>query len=221
MTIPAEIARQRLGNSSPGLDHGPKARFLWDQAYVIDVGRGVEYLRGRGIGAGGPSSRFHPAVPLGRGRRLRFRPALLAAVVERDRLIAVQRIFLDTRLQALAPDLDEPRLLLGRPRKGAVRLEEPGAVLGLAEGVETALSASLLLRIPVWATLGSERLAAIDIPSCVRRLVLLPDADHAGVRAERRARSAYRALGLQTETRWPWFGLKDWNDVLRKEGRGM
>ncbi len=97
-------------------------------------------------------------------------------------------------------------------------LEPPNLQLGLAEGVETAMSAAILLGIPVWAVLGNERLSRIAIPASVRRLILLPDNDRAGRLAESQARDAHAGAGLVIETVWPWAGLNDWNDVLQAEG---
>ena len=143
---------------------------------------------------------------------------MLAAVQEVTRVIAVQRTFLDTLLARRARDLGNPRRMLGRPSRGAVMLADATDVLGLAEGVETALSAMILLGIPVWAALGNERLGRVAIPSCVDRLILLPDNDRPGRRAEAVAREAQTAPGRTIETIWPWHGLNDWNDVLRREG---
>jgi hypothetical protein len=163
--------------------------------------------------------RFHPRTPLGRGRGVRFRPALIAAVREARRLVAVQRIFLDVRTAATAADLDNPKRMLGPPLAGAVQLLPAGPVLGLAEGLETALSASILLHIPVWAVLGNERFAHVDIPTQVTRLILLPDHDAGGRRGEGLARARHVRDGLVVETLWPFGGLNDWNDVLRSGGK--
>ncbi len=162
--------------------------------------------------------RYHPQTPIGRGREACFRPALIAAISQGDSVIAIQRLFLDRNRPALAADLTRPKLMLGRPRSGAVMLEPPNLQLGLAEGVETAMSAAILLGIPVWAVLGNERLSRIAIPASVRRLILLPDNDRAGRLAESQARDAHAGAGLVIETVWPWAGLNDWNDVLQAEG---
>lgn len=198
-----------------------RAQEIWEQALTIEGTLGARYLSGRGIERGSTSLRFHGSTPLGRGRSVRFRPAVIAAVREHGLLVAIQRIFLAGDGPAPARDLARPKLTLGRPLQGAVQLDQAGPVLGLAEGIETALSASILLGIPVWATLGNERLARVALPSVVRRLILLPDADAPGRLAEARARTAYACAGRDIETLWPWGGFNDWNDVLRSGGKGV
>lgn len=195
-----------------------RARIIWREAGPM-IGTPAEaYLAARGITRPSPALRFHPRTPLGKGRMASFRPAMIAAVHDDTGLVAVQRIFLDRDHPSLAPDLAKAKLDLGRPLTGAVRLCRAGACLGLAEGVETAQSAAMLLGIPVWATLGNERLARIAIPTGVDHLVLLPDNDPGGRRAAKLAGGAYPREGRVIETIFPWYGLNDWNDVLGREG---
>src|SRR3546814_15996340 len=92
---------------------------------------------------------------------------MLTAVTDDSGLLAVQRTFLDRRGRR-ARDLRHPRRLLGHPRAGAVRLAPAADTLGIAEGVATAISAMILLGIPVWAALGNERLPHIIIPEIGR-----------------------------------------------------
>jgi len=163
--------------------------------------------------------RYHPRAPLGKSPQLAFRPALLAAVRERGTLVAVQRTFLDPDRARRARDLANPRRLLGRPGQGSVILAAPTERLGLAEGIETALSAMALLDVPVWAVLGSERLARVAIPPGVERLFLLPDNDKAGRLGAIAAARAHAAEGRTIEILWPPVGFNDWNDVLRAGGK--
>lgn len=107
-------------------------------------------------------------------------------------------------------------MCLGRLYAGAVRLCAAEAELGLAEGIETALSATALLGIPVWAVLGSTRFHLLSLPRRVRTVVLLPDSDGAGRTAAEKAQAAYSLRGLAVRTEWPWDGHNDWNDVLRR-----
>lgn len=192
-----------------------RAADLWSQAWNMRDTPVERYLSKRGIDLASDAIRFHPRAPLGPRGRVVFRPAMLAAVQEGSHVIAVQRTFLETDTGRRARDLTNPRRLLGRPRRGAVMLASATQVLGLAEGVETALSAMIRLDIPVWAVLGNERLATIAIPGTINHLVLLPDNDRPGRRAEAIARAAHDRPGRVIETIWPDEGLNDWNDVVR------
>lgn len=192
-----------------------RALALWDEAVPIDGTPAERYLHARAITARSDALRYHARTPLGRGARAIRRPALLARIDDEDGLRAVQRTFLDASLARRARDLGNPRRLLGQPGRGAVRLFQATHVLGLAEGVETAMSAAKLLRIPVWAVLGNERFPHIALPERVTRLILLPDNDRAGRRSAATALSALAAPNRQIETIFAWRGLNDWNDVLR------
>lgn len=195
------------------------ARRLWQDARHLSDDRATAYLRARML-LPNPALRFHARTPLGRGKGVVHRPALLAAVVEDSGVVAVQRCFLDADPTALARDMDAPRRMLGTPGRGAVRLAPAGKILGLAEGVETALSAMRLLRLPVWAALGAERFGRVAIPDIVEHLVLLPDNDRAGALADARAREAYALPGRVIATLSPPAHLNDWNDLLRGGGKG-
>ncbi|MCE3370507.1 toprim domain-containing protein, partial [Staphylococcus aureus] len=74
-----------------------------------------------------------------------------------------------------------PKRALGSLGQGAVRLAEPvDGKLGLAEGIESALSAMQLFGIPCWASLGNERFGLVAIPDSVRELHLFIDNDAGG-----------------------------------------
>lgn len=194
---------------------------LWDSAVPIAGTPADRYLLRRAIPILPSALRFHPRTPLGRGRRAVFRPAMLAAVHEHGRLVALQRTFLDIEEPRRARDLVNPRRMLGRPGRGAVILAPATETLGLAEGVETAVSAMILLGIPVWATLGNERLAHVAIHDTVTRLILLPDNDRSGRTGAEKATEAHVMPGRAIETFWPPRGLNDWNDSLRAGGEGV
>lgn len=195
---------------------GMLVRALWDEAFPLQQTIGAAYLRSRNLFVHPPALRFHPRTPRGRGRAVERRPAILAAVAGDKGLTALQRLFLRADGLGLARDLPEARLCLGRLWAGAVRLSAVEAELGLAEGIETALSATALLGIPVWAVLGSARFHVLSLPSQVRTVVLLPDSDRAGRIAAEKAHAAYSRCGLAVRTEWPWDGHNDWNDVLRR-----
>ncbi|MDH2129547.1 toprim domain-containing protein [Sphingobium yanoikuyae] len=192
---------------------GPALR-LWDASVPL-IGTSAEaYLSGRLLQPPWQDLRYKARAPLGRGRDVVFRPALIAAVRERHRIVAVHRSFLDPLSVSLAKDLTNPRMMLGRPGRGAVQLAPANDILGLAEGIETALAAMRLHRLPVWATLGAERAGHILLPGSLERLVLLFDRDAAGWSAHQRALEAYARPHLDIRSIWPSTGHNDWADVL-------
>jgi hypothetical protein len=186
---------------------------LWDAARPIAGTPAERYLAGRGIRTSSPELRYHPRAPHGPKPCTRFRPALIAAVRDETGLIAVHRTFLDTRSRRLAA-LEEPRCALGRLGRGSVRLGGVGPTLGLAEGIETALSATALFGVPCWATLGTERFGLVALPPEVAELLLFVDNDAGGRRAEALAREAFAHVPT-IEARCPRRPGADWNDVLR------
>ena len=198
-----------------------RAQDLWDEASPIAGTPAQTYLRRRAIPQTPPVLRYHPRTPLGRGKLAAFRPAMLAAIHEDDRLVALQRTFLDAQEPRRARDLAHPRRSLAQPGRGAVLLAAATEALGLAEGVESALSAMILLGIPVWATLGSERFPHVAVPQTVTRLILLPDNDRAGRIGAAKASEVHVLPGRTIETIWPPAGFNDWNDVLRTGRKGV
>lgn len=185
---------------------------LWGAARPIGGTPVERYLAGRGLAAETSELRYHPRTPHGPRPLTRFRPAMIAAVRDETGVVAVHRTFLDARGGKLAPT-DEPRCGLGRFGSGAVRLGGTASRLGLAEGVETALSASAMFGLPCWATLGTERFRLVALPGEVEELVLFLDHDAGGRRAETLAREAFPKLAI--EARYPRNRGADWNDVLR------
>lgn len=142
----------------------------------------------------------------------RHRPALIAAIRDESGLIAIHRIFLDGDAGGL-PEAADRRAGLGAFAGGAVRLGGTGPRVGLAEGIETALSVSALFGVTCWATLGTGRFGSIALPSAVEELMLFLDHDEGGRRAETLARRAFADIRISVHV--PPREGDDWNDVLR------
>jgi hypothetical protein len=203
--------------NEPRVDTANRNAFrLWLESSILTGTPAERYLAGRGITISSPEIRFHPRMPLGPKGAVRFLPALVAAVRNDACILAVGRIFLDPDTCRLA-DFEQPKRSLGSPGSGAVRLAFPrGGRLGLAEGIESALSTMQLFGIPCWATLGNERFGLVTIPESVRELHLFIDHDAGGALAEERAREAYAHEGRRIVTRRPERPGEDWNDVLMR-----
>jgi putative DNA primase/helicase len=123
--------------------------------------------------------------------------------------------------------MDQPRLMMpGTIAEGsAVRLASHGVHLGIAEGIETALSATVLTGIPCWAALNEVLLQKWSPPENVRQVVIFGDNDMNYV-----GQSAAFALGRRlrssksspvVDVRIPPTAGEDWNDVLNRMGKGQ
>jgi putative DNA primase/helicase len=151
------------------------------------------------------------------GTAQRF-PAMLAKVSAPDgRPCQIHRTYL-TPTGAKA-QVSKPRKLMqgALPKGSTVRLAPIGAdgVIGVAEGVETALAASLIHRVPVWACICAGNLADFEPPEAVRRVIVYGDNDASFTGQEAAYRLAKRLTtkGLDTVVKIPERG-KDWADVI-------
>lgn len=114
---------------------GPRPSSAWNEASPIAGTLAQRYLRDiRDITFLLPDVRFHPACPMGRGPVPRRLPALLVGVFKARRLVAIQRLFLDT-----ATGRRIHRMMLGNSRGGTWPAAFAGGAMRIAEGVETGL----------------------------------------------------------------------------------
>ena len=185
---------------------------IWRDAERLCASPAKAYLESRGILAASSALRFHPRTPLGPKGRTRLLPAMIAAVSLDEGPIAVHRTFLSGNAKA---DFDKPKRALGSLGEAAVRLFAPASgKLGLAEGIESAMSAYALTGIPVWATLGNERFGLVSVPESVTELHLFVDHDAGGELAASRGLAAYEQEGRKIHVRKPSSSETDWNDEL-------
>lgn len=132
--------------------------------------------------------------------------------------------FLETDESSKAP-VESPRRIIGMKdgstRGGCVRLLEPREEnIGLAEGIETALSAFLLTGVPMWAALNAGGIERTELPQEIRRVTIFADHDKTGT-GLKSALKAYDRLtreGRMVEIRQP-RRIGDYNDELKKEAR--
>ncbi len=188
-----------------------RALALWGRAEPVNETLGERYLRARGIALKLPptirflrEAEYLPRVSL---------PALVAAAQGPDRqVIAVQLTFLEPGGLGKA-SVANPRKTIGALGRGAVRLGPAGDALGIAEGLETALSAMQIYYAPVWACLGASRLAAVAIPPNVERVTIFADRDRPGRDAAMKAAARFRQ-SVNVSVRLPPEACKDWNEAL-------
>ena len=142
---------------------------------------------------------------------------MVVAITGADRkVIAVQRTFLRVEGRGKA-NVSQQKLSLGPMRDGAVRLGPAGLVLGIAEGVESGLSAMQLFDLPVWCSLSASRLDRLWLPPESLEVHIFGDNGTAGHEAAERAAQAYLAQGWRVVVRFPPERFGDFNDLLSAE----
>jgi putative DNA primase/helicase len=183
-------------------DPNAEALTIWAAARPIQHTIVAEYLERRGIAMHPPSLRCRID-----------RPAMVAGVQRPDgKVVAIQLLKL-TSTGDKAP-VSQPRMTLGALGGGAVRFGPAAEVMGIAEGIETALSAMELSGVTVWASLGSARLHQVELPPEVKEVHIFVDNDEAGRLAAKRAADVHAKAGRRVYLRSPPDECGDWNDFL-------
>ena len=226
--IASEIDRM-LGNQKFDSDK-PKAEMSEDQrkaalrevaAKTVKIERGCLadlYLTARGCGEFQyfKSLRFAPQLRDGEGG---IRPALVATVQDAEgNNVTLHRTFLRPDGLAKAEMACPRKLMPGTiPKGSAVRLSDyTGGPLGIAEGIETALSAMRLYDLPVWAALNANMLANWQPPEGCTDVAIFGDNDpkFAGQAAAYALASRLALAGIDVTVHIPKVIGADWNDEL-------
>lgn len=139
---------------------------------------------------------------------------------------AVHRTYLTeagAKLCGVGPrgDVIQAKLALGPIDGAAIRLCPPAADLGLAEGIETALAATILTGLGAWACISATELRRQAPPPEVRRVTIFADRDDpkgkpegTGLRAARALHAALKPQGITADIRLPREPWGDYADVL-------
>ncbi|WP_267347127.1 toprim domain-containing protein [Sphingomonas sp. GM_Shp_2] len=203
-----------MPSAKPERDMSALAVRLWNASVPIAGTLAEDYLRARGLVGPYPRSlRFNPATILGSGANKQVMPAMIAAVENDLGVVAVQRTFLDP-VDVLRKPIAKPKVSLGVIGTAAIRLAPATDELGLAEGIEDALSAKAWFGTPTWALGGVERLAFVAIPEKVRRIIVYADQGPAAHRLLEKARDHLLGNGRELIPQVPKVH-KDWNDAWR------
>ena len=218
----AALRRRKLHDAEPltmprpkaAADHRALALRLWKASQPIAGSPAADYLAARGLPPPYPRClRYNPRTIVGAGERRRFFPAMIAAVENDLGVVAVQRTCLDLA-DILHKPMPKPKIALGLLGDAAIRLAPAGEELGLAEGIEDALSAMAWFGTPTWALGGVERLGLVAIPERVKRIIVYGDRGAAAAAMLKKARPHLTANGRELVLRLPERHA-DWNDAWR------
>lgn len=184
----------------------------------------------------GDSVRFHPSLPYydeddnGNFVVVGKFPAIIAAIRDMSgKIVTLHRTY-------LAPSghkakVECPRKMMSVPDNvtvtgAAIQLGgfPVDGVLGVAEGMETAMSAMRIFRIPTWSCISATILEKFEPPKGVHTLLVWADKDRSltGQRAAQALKDALAPKGITVYILTPMRPIcgksVDWNDVLVNEG---
>ena len=214
---------EEILGTNPVVKETPKRRevskaemkILWDGAMPLAGTPGEMYFARRGLPA--PTClRYSPQVWYSRDGHA---PCILAKIATpQGNCASLYRIFITPDGQK-AP-IEKPKVMMRAsvPTSIAVRLALTAPRMGIAEGIENAIAASVLHgNLPVWATLGTNFMEAFVVPHGVEELVIF--ADHDSNMAGQKAAYvlANRVIvrdKIKARVEMPALADTDWNDVL-------
>lgn len=175
------------------------------------------YMRSRDLDevAYPASLRFAPALRDGEGGT---RPAMLACVgvYGAAKFVSIHRTFLKPDGSGKAEMAAPRKMMPGELPDGAcVPLSEyTGGVLGIAEGIETAMAASAFFEMPVWSAINSAILKKWTPPEGCTDVVIFGDNDakHGGHAAAYHLAHRLSVKGVNVEVKMPEKPGTDWAD---------
>lgn len=229
----AELARQVLAATAEReaqqrqqwAENARRIASMWAQCVPLVPGDPVTlYLKRRGFGGVWPLPaclRLYRALPLWDGdQRIGTCPAMVAPLVAPDgRVVALHRTYLhaDGRPYLTSEGRKVKKLTgtAGALAGACIPLHQPrNGVIGVAEGIETALAAWCASSVPTVAAYCAGNLAAWQWPAGVQRVVIFADNDNAGREAADTLRARVIRAGLQASVMTPTDPGSDWCDVL-------
>ena len=212
-------------------------RTIWQESKSIhhpDAQPVRLYLQSRGLDnwlPDWPSLRFHPKMQYRNedNRVIGYFPAMLALVEKGNQPITIHRTFL-TDDGHKAP-VESPKKLMPVPADrlivgSGIRLGNPGRVLSVTEGIETALAVIEATGMVTWPLISDTLMSHFDIPQGVEKLIIWSDLDRsrAGASAAHKLAQRAQTQGIEVHVREPVGPIPvdaksiDWLDVLNQSG---
>lgn len=180
------------------------------------------YLNRRtGIEIAPADIRFHPALRYADdGASLGEHPAMLAVMRDRHgKGVSLHRTYLTASGEKAA--VPKPKkIMAGKPLNGSVvRLSGVAQHIGIAEGIETALAASVRFGVPVWAATNAVLMQAWNLPDEVKQVSIFADNDSSFTGQSAAYALAFRLArdGIKAGVMMPDEIDTDWADARLEE----
>jgi|TARA_B100000929_G_scaffold238882_1_gene195842 phage/plasmid primase-like uncharacterized protein len=195
-------------------DIRPTLRKRWQEALPLNRGEGrfimASYLQFRGLPVKPMlallegEARVHPNLPyLEQGKVVGRYPTLLTLVRDAEgKPVTVHRTYLVRGADGIvqkAPVAKAKKLFPvvngGEVSGGAIRLGAPsGGVLGIAEGIETALAVRAATGMVVWPVLSASLMGTFEPPEGLQEVVIWADRDLPDRKGRKAGQDAAKAL---------------------------
>jgi putative DNA primase/helicase len=138
-------------------------------------------------------------------------PAIVARIVDSEGHVqGLHRIFIDGR--GNKADVTPNKMAKGKIKGNCVPLFRQKSVMGIAEGIETALACAMIYKMPVWAAVCGSNMKDMWIPEGVERFHVFGDIDKHGA-GQKYAEAAASKHGVTVN--YPNYE-GDFNDILLK-----
>lgn len=157
--------------------------------------------------------RYHPDLPHSLERK--NYPAMLAILRDNhNKGLGLQRVYLT--MDGHKAEANPVRMTLGEV--GVLRLGAPQRVLGIAEGIETAMCASRLFQVPCWAAISANGLENFEPPPGIEEVIVFADNDHSftGQRAAFILAFNLKKKGFKVRVEMPLTMGEDFADILTR-----
>jgi putative DNA primase/helicase len=203
-------------------DNRRMRRQLWKQSSPATMDDPVGlYLRKRlGVQSMPMALRYHQSLHYRNGESKAVLPGMLAIVADMSgQPVTMHRTYL-TKAGAKAPVEFAKKLLPGdMPTGAAIRLTPVAPCLGIAEGIETAIAATILTGVPCWSAVTALGLSRWMPPADVTEVVVFGDNDqsYTGHAAAYVLARRLTAKKLAVDVSVPQGAGDDWADVRARE----
>ena len=203
------------------IDTRAAALELWKRSRPIESGDPAWlYLYSRGLKVKSTELRFIPELYCSETET--NHPGMISRVCDVSGIgQTLHRMYLTS--DGGKANVQQPRKLNpgGFPKGGAIRLAPAAARMGVAEGIETALSASVIGGMPVWSTVSEALLQTWQPPEIAKEIFIWADND-ANYVGQNAAYALAKRLKLENgvleiKVMVPDRVGTDWNDVLLRE----
>jgi putative DNA primase/helicase len=136
------------------------------------------YLKGRNLKCPVKYLRLHPSLPYWDGKELvgNF-PAMVAAYRCPEGRVSTFHVTYLTKDGRKAEVPAQKKVTSSMAKGGAIHLCDAAEVMGIAEGIETAIAARILHGVPTWAAVNATALANFEPPETCKKLIVFGDRD--------------------------------------------